>query len=116
MERVGQHFRQSLLTVLMRWWCSTPWLKQISKPLLKFNCNILAKRLAAMDMQIEISDAALGEISNAGFDPVYGARPLKRAIQSELENPLSREILAGNFAPKDTIKVDFKGGKMVFTK
>ncbi len=76
----------------------------------------LAKRLAAMDMQLEVSDAALSEISNAGFDPVYGARPLKRAIQSELENPLSREILAGNFAPKDTIKVDFKGGKMLFTK
>lgn len=76
----------------------------------------LAKRLAAMDMQLEVTDAALGEISNAGFDPVYGARPLKRAIQSELENPLSREILAGNFGPKDTIKVDFKGGKMLFTK
>ena len=76
----------------------------------------LAKRLAAMEMQLEVSEAALSEISNAGFDPVYGARPLKRAIQSELENPLSREILAGNFAPKDTIKVDFKGGKMLFTK
>jgi len=76
----------------------------------------LAKRLAAMEMQLDVSEAALSEISNAGFDPVYGARPLKRAIQSELENPLSREILAGNFAPKDTIKVDFKGGKMLFTK
>jgi ATP-dependent Clp protease ATP-binding subunit ClpB len=58
----------------------------------------------------------LNEIANAGFDPIYGARPLKRAIQSELENPLSREILAGNFAPKGTIKVDFKSGKMVFAK
>ena len=76
----------------------------------------LAKRLAAMDMQLEVSEAALSEIANAGFDPVYGARPLKRAIQSELENPLSREILAGTFAPKDTIKVDFKTGKMLFTK
>lgn len=76
----------------------------------------LAKRLAAMDMQLEVSEAALSEIANAGFDPIYGARPLKRAIQSELENPLSREILAGNFAPKETIKVDFKGGKMLFTK
>jgi ATP-dependent Clp protease ATP-binding subunit ClpB len=76
----------------------------------------LAKRLAAMEMQLEVSEAALSEISNAGFDHVYGARPLKRAIQSELENPLSREILAGNFTPKDTIKVDFKGGKMLFTK
>ncbi len=76
----------------------------------------LSKRLLAMDMTLEVSDAALAEIANAGFDPVYGARPLKRAIQSEIENPLAREILAGNFAPKDTIKVDNQGGKMLFSK
>ena len=76
----------------------------------------LKKRLVAMDMKLEVTNAALAEISNAGFDPVYGARPLKRAIQSEIENPLAREILAGTFAPKDTILVDFKGGKMVFSK
>ncbi|HZV99620.1 MAG TPA: ATP-dependent chaperone ClpB, partial [Methylophilaceae bacterium] len=76
----------------------------------------LEKRLNAMEMQLEVTDAALAEIANAGFDPVYGARPLKRAIQSEIENPLAREILAGTFAPKDTIRVDFKGGRMVFTK
>jgi ATP-dependent Clp protease ATP-binding subunit ClpB len=86
------------------------------KAIANIQLQYLAKRLAAMDMQITYSDAALNEIANAGFDPVYGARPLKRAIQSELENPLSREILAGNFAPKDTIKVDFKSGKMVFAK
>ena len=86
------------------------------KAIASIQLQYLAKRLEAMDMLLEVSEAALGEISNAGFDPVYGARPLKRAIQSELENPLSREILAGNFAPKDTIKVDFKGGKMLFTK
>jgi ATP-dependent Clp protease ATP-binding subunit ClpB len=76
----------------------------------------LAKRLAAMDMQLEITDAAVSEIANAGFDPVYGARPLKRAIQSEIENPLSREILSGNFVAKDTIKVDVKTGKIIFSK
>jgi ATP-dependent Clp protease ATP-binding subunit ClpB len=76
----------------------------------------LAKRLLAMDMQLKISDAAIAEIANAGFDPVYGARPLKRAIQSEIENPLSREILAGNFVAKDTIKIDSKAGKLVFSK
>jgi len=76
----------------------------------------LSKRLLAMDMTLEVSDSALAEIANAGFDPVYGARPLKRAIQSEIENPLAREILAGNFAPKDTIKVDNQGGKMLFSK
>lgn len=76
----------------------------------------LAKRLAAMDMQLELTDAAIAEIANAGFDPVYGARPLKRAIQSEIENPLAREILAGNFVAKDVVKVDAKAGKIVFSK
>lgn len=76
----------------------------------------LAKRLAAMDMQLAVSDAALAEIANAGFDPVYGARPLKRAIQSEIENPLAKEILNGSFAAKDTVHVDFKGSRMLFSK
>jgi ATP-dependent Clp protease ATP-binding subunit ClpB len=76
----------------------------------------LAKRLNAMDMQLEVTPSALAEIAAAGFDPVYGARPLKRAIQSEIENPLAREILSGNFAAKDTIKVEYKGGKMLFSK
>ncbi len=76
----------------------------------------LAKRLEAMDMQLELTDAAVTEIANAGFDPVYGARPLKRAIQSEIENPLAREILAGNFVAKDVVKVDVRAGKIVFTK
>ena len=76
----------------------------------------LAKRLAAMDMHLDVSDAALAEIANAGFDPVYGARPLKRAIQSEIENPLAKEILNGSFVAKDTVHVDFKGGRMMFGK
>ena len=76
----------------------------------------LAKRLKGMEMELEVTDAALGEIANAGFDPVYGARPLKRAIQAEIENPLAKEILAGNFAAKDTVKVDYRGGRMWFAK
>ena len=76
----------------------------------------LAARLAAMEIGLDVTDAALEEIANAGFDPVYGARPLKRAIQSEIENPLAKEILGGNFAPKDTVRVDYKGGKMLFSK
>lgn len=86
------------------------------KAIAEIQLQYLAKRLAAMDMQLELTDAAITEIANAGFDPVYGARPLKRAIQSEIENPLSREILSGNFAAKDTIKVDVKAGKIVFSK
>ena len=69
-----------------------------------------------MDIDVAISDAALAEIASAGFDPVYGARPLKRAIQSEIENPLAREILAGNFMAKDTVIIDCNAGKMTFSK
>ncbi|MES2580003.1 MAG: ATP-dependent chaperone ClpB [Pseudomonadota bacterium] len=86
------------------------------KSIAQIQIQLLAKRLAAMDMTLSISDSAIAEIANAGFDPVYGARPLKRAIQSEMENPLAREILAGSFIAKDTILVDYKGGKMTFTK
>jgi ATP-dependent Clp protease ATP-binding subunit ClpB len=63
-----------------------------------------------------VSELALAELSKEGFDPVYGARPLKRAIQSQIENPLAKAILEGRFAPKDTIKVDWKRGAMEFAK
>ncbi len=76
----------------------------------------LAKRLKAMDMELTVTEAGLAEIASAGFDPVYGARPLKRAIQSEIENPLAREILSGHFVAKDQVIVDCKAGKMSFTK
>jgi ATP-dependent Clp protease ATP-binding subunit ClpB len=76
----------------------------------------LEKRVRAMEMDIEISDAAVAELAKAGFDPVYGARPLKRAIQQQLENPLSKAILEGRFGPKDTIRVDVKGGVFSFDK
>ena len=76
----------------------------------------LQRRLAAMDMGLEVSDAALDELARAGFDPVFGARPLKRAIQSQLENPLAREILSGRFMAKDIISVDYRDGVMVFGK
>ncbi|MGZ8270989.1 MAG: ATP-dependent chaperone ClpB [Methylophilus sp.] len=86
------------------------------KSIANIQLQYLAKRLNAMEMQLTLTDSAVAEIANAGFDPVYGARPLKRAIQSEIENPLAREILAGNFVAKDTIVVDFSAGKMTFNK
>ena len=82
----------------------------------KIQIQYLAKRLVAMGMKLDISDAALAEIAKAGFDPVYGARPLKRAIQSQIENPLAKQILEGKFAAKDTINIDMKRGTMVFEK
>ena len=84
------------------------------KSIARIQLQYLEKRLAAMEMKLEVSEAAIAEIATAGFDPVYGARPLKRAIQSQLENPLSKLILEGRYAAKDTIKVDCKGGVMKF--
>ncbi|XYJ12241.1 ATP-dependent chaperone ClpB [Telluria sp. B2] len=74
----------------------------------------LEARLAKMEMALDIDDAALQKIAEAGFDPVYGARPLKRAIQQQIENPLSKAILSGKFGPKDTIPVRVRGGQLVF--
>jgi len=82
----------------------------------RIQLKALETRLAQMEMTLDVSDAAIAEIAKAGFDPIYGARPLKRAIQSELENPLAKEILAGHFAPKDTIRVDAKDGVFRFEK
>ncbi|MEW6022988.1 MAG: ATP-dependent chaperone ClpB [Pseudomonadota bacterium] len=74
----------------------------------------LEGRLAKMDMALDIDDEALQKIAEAGFDPVYGARPLKRAIQQQIENPLSKAILSGRFGPKDSIPVRVRGGQLVF--
>src|SRR5467141_25880 len=82
----------------------------------RIQLNALKARLAKMDYGFEVSDAVLGELAKVGFDPVYGARPLKRAIQSEIENPLAKAILEGRFAPKDSIRVDYRGGRMLFEK
>jgi ATP-dependent Clp protease ATP-binding subunit ClpB len=82
----------------------------------RIQLQALEKRLAQMEMKLDVTDAALAEIAKAGFDPVYGARPLKRAIQNELENPLAKEILSGHFAPKDTIRVDARDGVFSFEK
>lgn len=86
------------------------------KSIARIQLQHLEKRLAQMEMKLDISDAALAEIANAGFDPVYGARPLKRAIQAQLENPLAKLILEGRFLAKDTIKVACVGGVMKFDK
>jgi len=76
----------------------------------------LETRLQSMDMAIRFTDAAVSELAKAGFDPVYGARPLKRAIQQEIENPLAKEILSGAFASGDTIHVRERNGRIVFAK
>ncbi|WP_339939722.1 hypothetical protein, partial [Undibacterium luofuense] len=71
---------------------------------------------AQLEIGLQVSDAALLKIAEAGFDPVYGARPLKRAIQQEIENVLSRSLLKGEFAAKDTIRIDVQDGALHFSK
>src|SRR5450830_1640732 len=86
------------------------------KSIAKIQLGILGKRLAGMDIRLDVADSALAEIARAGFDPVYGARPLKRAIQASIENPLAKRILEGEFGAKDTVKIAAKGGVIQFGK
>jgi len=74
----------------------------------------LRKRLTTNGYLFEFSEAAMDLLGEAGFDPVYGARPLKRAIQNEIENPLAQKILSGEYATGDTISVDVKDGRFTF--
>jgi len=86
------------------------------KSIARIQLHYLETRLAKLEMKLQVSEAALAELSQAGFDPVYGARPLKRAIQAQIENPLAKEILEGKFVAKDTIKVDYSDDKINFSK
>ncbi|SUX55984.1 Heat shock protein F84.1 [Chromobacterium vaccinii] len=74
----------------------------------------LEARLAKLELNLQISGEALALLSEVGFDPVYGARPLKRAIQAELENPLAKAILAGKYPPKSTVMVEAREGRLAF--
>jgi ATP-dependent Clp protease ATP-binding subunit ClpB len=76
----------------------------------------LRKRLAERDLALELTPAATAQLAHEGWDPQYGARPLKRTIQSRVENALASRILAGEFAPGDTVKVDWDGGKFTFRR
>lgn len=82
----------------------------------KIQLERLAQRLAERDMELIITDAAVQQLARAGFDPVFGARPLKRAIQQNIENPVAKLIIEGKFGPKDVVPVDWADGDFVFTR
>ena len=82
----------------------------------KIQLQVLESRLEKMEMKLDVTPRALSELAKAGFDPVFGARPLKRAIQRQVENPVSKLILEGRFGPKDVIPVDFEDGRFVFDR
>lgn len=80
----------------------------------KIQLKVLEARVEKMDMKLDVSEPALAELAKVGFDPVFGARPLKRAIQQRIENPVAKLILEGKFGPKDVIPVDVEDGEFVF--
>ncbi|TCT23710.1 ATP-dependent chaperone ClpB [Thiobaca trueperi] len=82
----------------------------------RIQIDYLQQRLADRDMRLEVDDSALDHLGTAGFDPVYGARPLKRAIRAQLENPLAQEILSGKFGPGDLIEVTMGNGQLAFER
>ena len=88
--------------------------KQQIKSIARIQLRGLEKRLGERGIRIELTDKAFELLANVGFDPVYGARPLKRAIQQQLENPLAQAILSGQFGNGDTVRVDAEDGKLVF--
>ncbi|NUR23259.1 ATP-dependent chaperone ClpB [Frateuria sp.] len=111
---VQAHFRPEFINRLDELVVFRPLGKNQIRAIAKIQLAYLEKRLAERDLKLEVGDNALALLGNVGFDPVYGARPLKRAIQQQLENPLAKEILEGRFTPGSTIHVDAEGGRLTF--
>ncbi len=114
MEVVGQHFRPEFINRVDEIVVFHPLDRKQIRQIAEIQISGLKRRLAERDMSLEIENEALDLLGEAGFDPVYGARPLKRAIQSRLENPLAQKILAGDYGPGDVVRVQAKGGELVF--
>jgi ATP-dependent Clp protease ATP-binding subunit ClpB len=114
MEVVSQHFRPEFINRVDDVVVFHPLGREHIRRIVDIQLGYLHARLADRDMELELTDAARDQLAEAGFDPVYGARPLKRAIQQRIENPLAQRILAGEFAPGDTILADVSGDEIVF--
>ena len=114
METVSQHFRPEFINRVDDVVVFHPLGKEHIRKIVDIQLGYLHERLAERDMTIVLSDAARDKLADAGFDPVYGARPLKRAIQQQVENPLAQEILQGRFKPGDTIEVAVEADHLEF--
>ena len=115
MEVVSGHFRPEFINRIDEVVVFHPLAKSQIRGIAEIQLAMLRKRLAERDLSLEISDPMMDMICDAGFDPVYGARPLKRAIQQLLENPLAQQVLGGDFIPGDTILVNLDDGRVVFS-
>lgn len=116
MEEVKQHFRPEFINRVDELVVFHALDNAHIANIARIQLHRLQQRLASRDMRLEVSDAALAEVVKAGFDPLYGARPLKRAIQQIIENPVSKMILEGRFGPNDVVPVDFKDGAFTFER
>lgn len=117
MEVVSQHFRPEFINRIDDVVVFHPLGREAIHKIAGIQMQDLRNRLADRELDLEVSESAMDKIAEAGFDPIYGARPLKRAIQQSLENPLAQEILAGKFVPGDIIEVDVdSNGELVFDR
>jgi ATP-dependent Clp protease ATP-binding subunit ClpB len=114
MEVVGTHFRPEFINRVDDVVVFHPLSREHIREIVDIQLGYLHDRLADRDMRIRLSDAARDKLAEAGFDPVYGARPLKRAIQQQVENPLAQEILRGKFRPGDVIEVGVAEDRLAF--
>ncbi|MGH8547965.1 MAG: ATP-dependent chaperone ClpB [Methylococcales bacterium] len=116
MDIVDHYFRPEFINRLDESVVFHPLGREQLRAITRIQIQILKRRLADRELLLEVSDAALEKLGEAGFDPIYGARPLKRAIQQQLENRLAEDILSGKFGPGDTIRVDAEEQEIVFNK
>jgi ATP-dependent Clp protease ATP-binding subunit ClpB len=115
MEIVAAHFRPEFINRIDEAVVFHPLGREQIHAITEIQIADLSSRLAGRDLQLEVSASALALLGEAGFDPVYGARPLERAIQQRLENPLAQAILAGRFVPGDRVRVDAGDGELQFS-
>jgi len=116
MDIVGRHFRPEFINRIDAVVVFHPLSRAQIHAIAQLQLRYLRERLQHRDMDLELSPAALELLADAGFDPVFGARPLKRAIQQQVETPLARDIVAGKFSPGDVILVDARGDEIVFQR
>jgi len=115
MQVVGRHFRPEFINRIDEVVVFHPLHQEQIRGIAEIQIGLLKERLADIDLQLELGTGVLDKLGKLGFDPVYGARPLKRAIVQWLENPLSQEILAGKYPPGSTIVVKLIGDDIAFS-
>jgi len=116
MAEVKTHFRPEFVNRIDEIVVFQPLAEAQIASIARIQMKQLEARLAKLEIKLVVTEAALKAVAAAGFDPVYGARPLKRAIQQQIENPLAREILSGKYAAGDTVTVGATGGEITFAK